>query len=181
MRQMIRLSYHSLPQEKKIESLLDGKQRLFGATGGIAFRHRNGGLLALCAARASARTPRKTPTPRRFFARLQIHSKLRPKGFAFRHRNGGLLALRAARASAGSKRGGETIHRIVSVSALQIPSNGRPKRKRPKGLFFLVRPEGFEPSRFPRRILSPLCMPFHHGRNCIIVPRRTILSILAST
>ena len=44
---------------------------------------------------------------------------------------------------------------------------------------FLVRPEGFEPSRFPRRILSPLCMPFHHGRNWIIVPRQTRMSILA--
>ena len=49
--------------------------------------------------------------------------------------------------------------------------NNRPKMRTPDwGFSFLVRPEGFEPSRFPRRILSPLCMPFHHGRNVNILP-----------
>ena len=31
---------------------------------------------------------------------------------------------------------------------------------------FLVRMGGFEPPRFPRQILSLLCMPFHHIRVC---------------
>lgn len=33
-----------------------------------------------------------------------------------------------------------------------------------KELFLMVRVARFELARFPRRILSPLCMPFHHTR-----------------
>ena len=46
----------------------------------------------------------------------------------------------------------------------------RPQKSHPQGGgFSVVRLAGFEPARFPRRILSPLCMPFHHNRIDTIV------------
>ena len=38
----------------------------------------------------------------------------------------------------------------------------RPREGIPMEYPLLVQMEGFEPSSFRRRILSPLCMPFHH-------------------
>ena len=38
--------------------------------------------------------------------------------------------------------------------------------------FVLVRLARFELASFRRRILSPLCMPFHHSRNQFILPVR---------
>lgn len=38
----------------------------------------------------------------------------------------------------------------------------------------MVQMEGFEPSSFRRRILSPLCMPFHHICSLLIIHRRSV-------
>ena len=43
------------------------------------------------------------------------------------------------------------------------------RRRQSEACDDVVRLAGFEPARFPRRILSPLCMPFHHNRIAIIL------------
>ena len=49
-----------------------------------------------------------------------------------------------------------------------------PREGIPTGYPLLVQMEGFEPSSFRRRILSPLCMPFHHICSLLIIHRRSV-------
>ena len=57
--------------------------------------------------------------------------------------------------------------KIASLARFSAPFKSRYQAKMEEGVnpsSILVRMGGFEPPSFRRRILSPLCMPFHHIR-----------------